>query len=73
MIRYLFSVIWSFPGGNDPHTCTQKARKVIYIGRNNTGHRTHKIKRNHIKQNKQNREDNNLHGLEYNKRAKDTE
>jgi hypothetical protein len=42
-IRFLFNAIGFPPGSSGPYTCTQKERTVIFIKRNNTEHRTHKI------------------------------
>jgi len=42
-VQYLFTTVGSPPSGCGPCTCAPKARTVIYIRRNNTDHRTHKI------------------------------
>jgi hypothetical protein len=42
-VRYLFTAVGSSPSGCGPGTSAQKARTIIYIRRNNTNHRTHKI------------------------------
>jgi hypothetical protein len=42
-IRYLFTVIGIPPAASGPYICIQKAITEIYIRRNNTDDRTHKI------------------------------
>jgi hypothetical protein len=42
-IQYLFTAIGFPPTGTGPYTCTQKARTVTCIRKNNVYHRTHKI------------------------------
>jgi hypothetical protein len=56
---YLLTAFGFPPGSNGPNTCTQKARTVIYIKRNNTDHRTHAVDRKHIKQKNKSKNDNN--------------
>jgi len=68
MIQYLFTAVGFSPSSSGPNTCTQQARTVIYIKRNNTDRRIHTIDRKHIKQkNKSKKDNNNLNGLKHNK------
>ena len=48
-IRYLFIAIGFLLSGSGSYTCTQKARTVIFIRRNNAEHRTQQIERKSYK------------------------
>ena len=66
-IRHLFTSVGFPPGGSGPYTCKQKVGTDIYIRKNNTDHRTHKIESKTYKTTQNKRNNNDLNGLKKNK------